>query len=417
LSKGAGENVEAEWQRFQEAAQKAYQPCREYFEEQARIRQENLQKRAAMCERLAGFESQHNWEQPDWRTVIRVLRESKQEWRQYSPVERSAGNALQEKFRALTIALQGRLDAENARNVTEKKHLIDSAQRLLAFEDNRKAIDDLKNLQQRWKSVGPVPRDQDQTLWEEFRRHCDAVFQKRQQKLSERATDLEAHKTKAVELCEALESIASLSGPEMLERAKQLPDIRSAFEAVGELPKEAARQVLNRFDRAVEKCEAAIARQQAREGEQRWITMFDAANQVRAYRLAVVRQDDMPEQDRLKQAAESFIAGVAKWPKGSLEAIKTSLASSGDSDLAANELALRKLCIRAEILTDSPTPSSDQALRREYQMKRLVENMGQGISTDVQQLDTLAIEWIGIGPTEEATYLTLLERFKQCRQK
>ena len=416
LSKGAGENEEAEWQRFQEAAQKAYQPCREYFEDQARIRQENLQKRETLCERLAAFESQHNWEQPDWKLVMRVLRESKQEWRQYSPVERSAGNALQEKFRALSIGLQGRLDAENTRNVAEKKHLIDSAERLLALEDSRKAIDDLKNLQQRWKSVGPVPRDQDQTLWEEFRRHCDAVFQKRQQKLSDRTAELDAHKIKAVELCEALESIAGLSGPEMLERAKQLPDIRSAFEAVGELPREAARQLLNRFDRAVEKCEAAIARQQARDGEQRWTALFDATNHVRAYRLAVVQNAEAQEQDRLKQVAQSAIAEIAKWPKGCREAIESAIANATrDSDLAANEIALRKLCIRAEILTDSPTPSSDQALRREYQMKRLVENMGQGLSADTQQLDTLAIEWIGIGPTDETTYLPLLERFKQCR--
>src|SRR5579872_1312199 len=32
LSKGAGDNPQVEWQRFHEAAQQAYQPCREYFE-------------------------------------------------------------------------------------------------------------------------------------------------------------------------------------------------------------------------------------------------------------------------------------------------------------------------------------------------------------------------------------------------
>jgi hypothetical protein len=29
----------------------------------------------------------------------------------------------------------------------------------------------------------------------------------------------------------------------------------------------------------------------------------------------------------------------------------------------------------------------------------------------------LTIEWLGVGPTEEATYLPLLERFKECRKK
>jgi hypothetical protein len=29
----------------------------------------------------------------------------------------------------------------------------------------------------------------------------------------------------------------------------------------------------------------------------------------------------------------------------------------------------------------------------------------------------MTIEWVGVGPTEEATYLPLLERFKRCRQR
>src|SRR5260370_12752437 len=94
LSKGAGESLEADWQRFHEAAQKAYQPCREYFEAQGLVRQENLQRREALLARLAAFEAGDNWEQPEWRTVIRALRESKQQWRQYSPVERGPRHAL-----------------------------------------------------------------------------------------------------------------------------------------------------------------------------------------------------------------------------------------------------------------------------------------------------------------------------------
>jgi hypothetical protein len=33
------------------------------------------------------------------------------------------------------------------------------------------------------------------------------------------------------------------------------------------------------------------------------------------------------------------------------------------------------------------------------------------------QIDTLTIEWLGVGPIEEAAYLQLLERFKECRKK
>jgi hypothetical protein len=74
------------------------------------------------------------------------------------------------------------------------------------------------------------------------------------------------------------------------------------------------------------------------------------------------------------------------------------------------------LCIRAEILTDMPTPPVDQALRREYQVQRLMQSMGQGVRLDEAQLDAMAIEWVGVGPVDEATYLPLLERFRRCRR-
>ncbi len=240
LGKGVGEKLEVDWQRFEEAAQRAYQPCREYFEAQALVRQENLQRRNALLERLAAFEAQHDWEQPDWRTVITALVESKQEWRRYSPVDRDAGQRSQESFVALTSSLQSRLDAEYARNVKQKGLLIERAQQLLAGGDSRKASDDVKDLQQKWKAVGPVPRDEDQRLWEEFRQRCDAVFQKRQQEFADYTAELETNKSKVIALCEELEKSVALSGPELLENARKLSDLRLAFEAIGEFPRGAA---------------------------------------------------------------------------------------------------------------------------------------------------------------------------------
>jgi hypothetical protein len=75
------------------------------------------------------------------------------------------------------------------------------------------------------------------------------------------------------------------------------------------------------------------------------------------------------------------------------------------------------LCIRAEVLTDTPTPSEDQALRREYQLQRLVKNMGQGLRIDETQLDAMAMEWVSTGPVEDAVYEPLLQRFRRCRDR
>jgi hypothetical protein len=43
--------------------------------------------------------------------------------------------------------------------------------------------------------------------------------------------------------------------------------------------------------------------------------------------------------------------------------------------------------------------------------------MGQGVKPQEGELDTLTIEWLSAGPVEEAAYLQLAERFKECRGK
>lgn len=417
LSKGAAEDVEAEWQRFHDAAQKAYEPCRKYFEAQAQVKQENLRQRGMLFERLAAFEGKQNWQEPDWRTVVTVLREARQLWREHSPVDPAESEELQGKFNELTKALQGRVDVEYARNVKEKKSLIERARGLSASADSRKAIDEVKRLQENWKSVGPVSRDDDRKLWEEFRQQCDAVFQKRQQEFASHTAILETNKSQATGWCEELESIAGLADQELLGQVKKLPELRQAFDAIEELPRANARQLQDRFERAFERCQRAVTQLHARDAEQGWIGLLDAASSVRAYRLALARQVEATRLDALKQVAEDHFASATKWPRRGLDALKNALAQQGGGDLAANELALRTLCIRAEILTDTPTPAADQTLRREYQVKRLMESMGQGIKAEEGQIDALTIEWLDAGPTEEPTYLQLLERFKECRKK
>ena len=417
LSKGAGEALEGDWQRFQQAAQRAYQPCKAYFAAQALVREDNLKRRDALLAELTAFGAGQNWEQADWRAVIKALRETKDAWRSCSPVDRQAGKQQQEAFAALTASLQARLDAEYARNVQQKESLIERTRQLLTSDDSRKAIDAVKQLQQQWQTVGPVPREVDQRLWGDFRQHCDAVFQKRQQESDAYAAGLENNKTQALALCERLDQIAALEGAELLAQAGAMAELRSAFEALGEFPRADTRELRNRFDQGLDRCKESFARQRARDAERAWDDLFEAANHVRAYRLAVTRGLDTEQLDLLRNAAEACIGSVQRWPKGGLDAVKKGLVAERSTDLAANEVALKMLCIQAEILTETPTPPEDQPLRREYQLQRLAQSMGQGLRVDESRSDTLAIEWVSVGPVEDVAYEPLLQRFRSCRAR
>jgi Domain of Unknown Function (DUF349) len=418
ISKGIVSDASADWERFHRASQAAYQPCREYFAAQATLRRQNLESRKALLERLTAFEAAQNGEHPDWRLLASVLREAPQEWRQYFPVDRQANRAVQEDFQGSMGRLQARLDTWHESNVADRQSLIKRARYLLTQEDSREAIEAVKRLQLQWKETGAAPRDQDQSLWSEFREVCDAVYQKRQQAHAEYSAGLEAVKVKAVALCEEGERIAALSGAALLEGRAKMAELRSSFDALDEMPRGEARGLQDRFERALDLCEAQFAQQQARDAEQSFTNLFEAGRHLRAYEWAGAQNAEMSEQEALKRAAEAFIAGVQHWPKGGLQAINDALAKAGsvsDADSADRERSLRMLCIRCEIYGEIPTPPEDEALRREYQVQRLMQGMGQGRDADDGDWDAMTLEWIRIGAISPPVHGNLQSRFMRCR--
>jgi hypothetical protein len=418
VSKGIVSDSEADWQRFHAAAQTAYQPCREYFEAQSKLRHANAEKRKSVLERVRAFESTQSGEDVDWRGVATVLREASQEWRRHMPVDRGANRDVQEAFDATLDRLQTRLDAWYAQNVDKKRSLIQRAQHLSTKADGQEAVDGVKRLQQLWKDVGAVQRDQEQQLWNEFREQCDAVFKKRQQAHLEYTAGLEANKQQAVALCVEVEQIASLSGPALIEGLARVPQSRAAFEALGELPRGGERALKDRFERAVKLCQSKISQLRASEKQQSITQLFEAARLIQAYGWAVAEEAAVSDRESLRQAAETFIAGVPQWPKGGLAALKDAWAKAHAAtqlDAEVLEKALRTLCIRREILIGAATPPEDQTLRREFQMQLLMERMGQARESNADEAEALILEWIRVGPVAPKTYDSLLSRFVRDR--
>jgi Domain of Unknown Function (DUF349) len=417
ISKGLVSDGSEDWERFHQAAQKAYQPCREYFEAQAKQRQENLKRRQTVLDRVRAVESgalaSANAETPDWRLLASVLREAPLEWRSHSPVERDAGRALQAEFDASLARLQETLDAWYERNVADKQTLIQKARHLLNLDDGREATDAVKRLQVEWKEIGPAPREREQALWHEFRQQCDAIFQKRQQAHQDFTARLEAGKTQAIALCAEVEQAAAQSGPALLEANANVSGWRAAFEALVDLPRTEARALQRRFEQAIGNLETQGAQQRSRDAQKSLTDVFEAIRLVRACEWAAIQALPDAERQSLRQQADEFLAGLKRGPGGTNQAIKDALAKADSAGLAAadaREKALRTLCIRCEILSETPTPAEDESLRREYQVQRLMQGLGQG-ALGSGDWNAMLLEWIRVSAIAPALHASLQSRF------
>jgi hypothetical protein len=421
INKGLAVDAVAEAERFEQAFKTAFQPCQVYLNEQAALRRTNLDARKQVLDRVLAFEAGLDAEQPDHALIMRVLREAPQEWRGHAPVDRDASRPLDADFFSALDRLRARVAAWHAANAADKQALIARAAQLAATADVGRAIEEVKHLQAQWKTTGPVPNAQSQAMWEEFRALCNAVYERRQQESAQHSATLGQARSAALELCTLIEKESQGIPADRATGEARLREWQQAFHALGEFPRGDARALHERYQRAMNRYEsqlAGIAQRDAEAVEQNALT---AARHVRAYQRAVIEGD--AARDELKTAAEAFIAGVPRWPsKGILQALRQSLTlvesrEFAETDDAARERALRKLCIHAEILSGTTTPPEDAGLRREHELQLLQKGLGQARQADDRVWDAMRIEWLGLGAAEARVHDDLENRFMRCLKR
>lgn len=177
---GASDTSEGQrlWHRFKEAADAAFDPCREYFAERQRTRERNHTELERVCEALETFHAGTDWRNADWRGVNKVIARARREWRKYEDVPRATRKSIRERFDSVLDSLHGKLKTEQANNHAIKAALVERARELAANDDLAvdKRVREIKKLQAEWKQVGVTERRTDHRLWKSFRAECEAIF-------------------------------------------------------------------------------------------------------------------------------------------------------------------------------------------------------------------------------------------------
>jgi DNA repair protein SbcC/Rad50 len=415
VSKGVQQQDDELWQQFQQASAIAYAPCKEFFEVQAAERENNLGKRRELVSQLQQYLQGYDFSNAVWKDVEQTLKTARAEWQTYWPVPRKAGNDLQKEFENLMEQLFGKITSEYESNKTAKQHLIEQAQILVDSSDARAATETIKQLQAQWKTIGKSWHKEDQQLWQEFRKHCDAVFALRNQAFEAVKEQRQAIATQAEQLISQLQLFGSQSLEQLNSAKAEIESLKTEFMGL-DLPKESAKELQKKFNDSLTTIAAKRTNARAQAEEQSWTDLFSALDAVRHYELAVIANTPSDQLIAQKAAVETLIANTPRWPSGCLNAIQQRLNKAGDitsDEQSNNQELLRTLAIRAEILTGITTPDEDKQVRMAYQVKQMQESFGQRDSN----FDPLILEWVGTGAVADAIYSPLFMRFNTCRQQ
>lgn len=410
LNQSGSDRKEDLWERFSEAADKAYEPCKAYFTGLAAVRRENIEQRKALVKQLQVYLHENDWDNADWQQVEKVLHTARQELHTYTPVERAANKTVLSAFDAVMSAIQEKLEIEYNKNKYTKEQLITQAEKLADISDLEQAMETAKRLQAQWKQIGRCGYRENERLWKAFRRHCDGVFSRKEKLMAEQNALFSANVSKANELIDSLKKLMQLNDEEFLATRAEKDRIQQAYQDVGELPAKADKAIQRSFAQALDAYEKKVKQQLERVADHAWNKLFAVNAKINRYQMAIVSADSDGGANLadLKEDIVADIAATDRWPEGAQAKINRKFEDPPAGNLETNEKALRLLCIRSEILADVTTPAEDKAQRMEYQVKLLQKGLGQAVK---QSSASLALEWLEVGPVNTKTYEALFQRF------
>lgn len=179
----AKEFREAIWDRFKAATAVINKKYQAYFEGQKEKFAENLQAKAALCEKVEAFAAQEIASSNEWNAISKKIEDIQKEWRSIGFASKKDNQKIYDRFRAACDAFYGRKrdfysqykDSMNE-NLDKKLAIIEKAEALKESKEWKKTTDLFIELQKEWKEIGAVPRKKSEQLWKRFRAACDAFF-------------------------------------------------------------------------------------------------------------------------------------------------------------------------------------------------------------------------------------------------
>lgn len=188
------------------------------------------------------------------------FRDLQQQWREIGLVPQSKMKDLWENYHFHVenfydyIKINKELrDLDLKKNLEMKIRLCEQAEELLLEPNIIKAFNALQKLHDRYREIGPVPRENKDDLWDRFKAATTKINKKHQEyfenRKSEQKKNLEAKRA----LCEQVEQIneSDLSShKDWNEKSKEVINIQKIWRTIGFAPRKDNNKIYDRFRKA-----------------------------------------------------------------------------------------------------------------------------------------------------------------------
>lgn len=239
-------------QKFEKAFDALKTKVSQNYNNLEKEKEKNFQIKNDLLEKLRQLTSSE-----ETTTSINVLKDIQDQWRKTGPVPASQGqtlwanyNALVEMFynnRSIYFELK---ELDRKKNLEAKKELCDKVELLVNKNDVLQAVRELRTLHDEFKHIGPVPKEDQEALWNRFKTASDKIYDKRKEHYSSVKTDLEENYKNKLELIGKIEQYTSFTTEKIDDwksKTAEVLALQEEWRKVGRVPKEKAKETSKKF--------------------------------------------------------------------------------------------------------------------------------------------------------------------------
>jgi hypothetical protein len=159
-------------------------------------------------------------------------------------------NALMDRFydnRSIYFELK---ELDRKKNLEAKLELCEKAEALKDVVDLKEAIRQLNELHEEFKHLGPVPREEQEQIWQRFKAASDVIYDRRKEFFDGQKEVIKKNLVEKEALIVLLTPFGQYKADRIKDwntKTKEILEIQKAWEKIGAIPKEAGKDINKAF--------------------------------------------------------------------------------------------------------------------------------------------------------------------------
>lgn len=212
----------------------------------------NLEEKLILCEK-----AEELLLSDDINNSFRILQDYHKQWKEIGPVPSDKNDEIWERFKKASDDINTRRkeyyeqrSEELEANLKEKQALVEQATQINShhresFADWNKDAELMTELVNKWKTIGRVPNQYNEEIWNKFKAQKDGFFEARKEVYNQNKKVEEDNYNKKLELCQAAEEIAKRT--DFDNATKELLALQQEWKKIGYVRKSLSEKVWQRF--------------------------------------------------------------------------------------------------------------------------------------------------------------------------